>query len=387
MANRDINLFNAGGDRAKTSKRSPMTYMVLFALVVIVAAIGVLVYFNMKANTAESNYNKKIKIRDNYKATITYVDESGLAGEYKQVKSDIDAAEKINTFVEQDLNLYPHLTPTELADVKSLISKQGNFSFNDFDPDMPESFTPWDYEAIRATFYDNDVSEELANDRNLFYYALQKLAADQEEHSDQNIWYTYYRCYLVVVFIGGGQSLDLENICKGLIADTTINDDPTSPHEYTTPFSVFDMSAYEGDMSEYVPGKYARRPYEGEYYNIMLIPVKSVIERLFDELKRYSASLYDTGELDDVSYYSFDVSGLEFTNKELKFSLTLIGRQNDVEDEKVYHGYMDTLAHSPFFDVTNDVSISNVKREDGGNKLIYQVTLRYKGVEYKEEEY
>ena len=53
MAKSDINLFRAaGGERAKATKRSPVSIMLIVGLVLIVAALGVAAYFNIKVNSA-----------------------------------------------------------------------------------------------------------------------------------------------------------------------------------------------------------------------------------------------------------------------------------------------------------------------------------------------
>ena len=124
MGNRDINLFKAaGGERAKGAKRSPVTYMLLVTIVVVVAAIGVLVLFNMRANSAENAYKAKETILDNYnntKMNVLATDENGvsLASEYKTVRDDIEAAAAIGTYLDSVAALYPKASDSEIKAVK-----------------------------------------------------------------------------------------------------------------------------------------------------------------------------------------------------------------------------------------------------------------------------
>ena len=183
MGNRDINLFKAaGGDRAKGAKRSPVTYMMLITLVIIVASVGVLVYFNMKANSAEKSYNSKKNIIGNYDNTIINVKEEGdngvsLADEYRIVRDDIDAAAAIGTYIDSVSTLFPKASETEVKAVKDLLLGYGYYSVND--PVEDEDFEPWDIEGLRESLYEENA--DAFEGRELFYYALQRLADEQAD--------------------------------------------------------------------------------------------------------------------------------------------------------------------------------------------------------------
>ena len=178
MAKRDINLFRAaGGERAKASKRSPVSIMFIVGLVLVVAALGVAAFFNMKVNTAKTDYEKKLKIQTNYQRTINSNEIRALSDMYKTVLGDIESTAAINEYVETRSALYPAATEGEIAAIKETIlnnplGEAFSLNFPEDEEDM-SSFTPRPYEEIRASFY-SDEAEDFA-DKELFYYALEKL--------------------------------------------------------------------------------------------------------------------------------------------------------------------------------------------------------------------
>ena len=361
MANRDINLFKAaGGERAKSGKRSPMAYMTIFALVVIVLAIGVLVYFNMKANAAVKDYDDKLEIQDNYAATKIYV--KATSEEYIKVRKEIQAAAAINEYSEAVSALYPRATADELAAVKDAILNNTigeSFSFND--PEEGEPFTPLDYEALRESLYE-DSAEEIS-ERELFYFGLQKLSAEQKKDLKKNLWYTYYRGYLLIVFTGG-DGMGLPMLVDSLISGTGSMDG-------VAPFSKFEMQNDEFSDGYYTSAKYLSKVYESETYNIMLLPMKSVLERAFDLLEAHSAALVEQyGWEAQLEFASFGVTEIIFSNDTLSFTLTL-------PKENSFARYLDVFANSVFFTV--DDKVARYEGTPNGDYVNYPVILHYRG--------
>lgn len=358
MANKDINLFNAGGERTKTSKRSPMTYMVIFALVVIVAAVGVLVFFNMRANNAKSDYEKKITIRDNYNRTISYV--TDWATEYQEVHNNILAAAAINGYVEYASALYPHITEGELAAVKNTVLNNmlgESFSLNEAVEGEP--FTPWDYNGLRESLYEEGAEE--ITERELFYFGLQKLADEQEDRPEVGVWYTYYRCYLLIVFTGG-DGMGLPSLIETMVSES-------GTMEGNAPFSRFEMVNDTYTNGYYTPAKYLSKVYNEETYNVLLLPVKSAFERAFDILIAHSAALLEQGDNVAPEYSSFGVNEFKFTNDALEFVLTL-------PKDSSFKSYMDSFDASVFFEVPEDVM--GIDGVPAGDNIQYNVKLNYR---------
>ena len=360
MANRDINLFKAaGGERAKGTKRSPMTYMVMLTIFVAVVVVGVLLYFNIQASAAVSAYEESVAVGDNYARTKVYCAETSK--EFKQVESDLNAAATISAYVDQESAFYPHLTQQEVDAVKETILNGAYYSVND--PMENEPFTVWDYEGLRESLYEEGESE--IEDRALFYYAIQKLADEQKKYPASkrtNIWYAYYRCYFVVVFQGGnGDGLD------SLANNFLISESQTMAGQ--KPFSVVQMeneTYYDGN---YMPAKYISKIYNEDTYNIMLLPVKSVIERAFDILEAHTAAVVEeNGWENQLDLVAYGVDEINFTNERLKFKLTL---PNTVS----FKHCLDEFAASVFFNVSE--SVNRFESTTDGSTTSYEIELYY----------
>ncbi len=366
MAKRDINLFKAaGGERAKAGKRSPMSMMLVLGLVLVVAALGVAAYFNMKVNTAKNDYEKKQTIGSNYDRTINSSAVNQLSAEFNKVKNDIDAAAAINAYVETRSALYPTAKPDEVEAVKATIidNPLGEmFDLNEPDEEEGGSFTPRDYNAIRASFY-SDEAEDFA-DKELFYYALQKLADKQEADTEVNVWYDYYRCYFVTVFTGG-DGLGITRLISALASTNgTMNGQ--------TPFSRLIMPNDIYDDGVYIPAKYHTFIFEDETYNVLLLPMKSVVERAFDVLEAHANALVEQNDtMGQMELARYGVKDIEFTNSTLSFKLVLSSN-----DTALYTGFLDELDASYFFDVGDDVIIMDGDPTSGGYE--FPVTLKYK---------
>lgn len=377
MANRDINLFKAaGGERAKGSKRSPMTYMVMFAIFVVVLAVGILAYFNIKANNAVSAYDESVEVGDNYRATKIYC--KNASDEYLQVVADINSASRIDGYVEQTSKLYPHLTQTEIDAVKETILNDplaSSFDLND--PQDGENFDVWDYSGLRESLYkDREENEELAAmtdaELALYYFALKKVEDDQSKYPAKmrtNIWYSYYRNYFVMVFKGGDGEDGLVSLTYAMISDTITMDNQK-------PFSVLSMknnvynNLYDEDNPLYTPAKFVSKVYNEEVYNIVLMPVKSVVERMMDILEDFTDSMIESEGWETQSELArYAVDELSFSNEQLKFSLKLPPTVS-------FTGCMDQFAASPFFDVSE--SVKRFESTDEGDYISYEVILLYK---------
>ena len=363
MAKKDINLFKAaGGERAKATKSSPMTIMIVIGIIVVVLALGVGVYFNLRVNSAKNNFQKKEDIKNKYLSTRSYVRER--SEEYKKVITDIESAAAINEYVETRSALYPEATATEIAAVRKTIEENPlgeNFSLNI--PEESEPFTPWDYQGLRESLYAEDA--EPIEARELIYYALLKLADKQEEFSDESVWYAYYRCYMVVVFTGGDSSgMGLPTLIDALISSAGTMDG-------NAPFSKFEMDNIVFDGGLYTPAKYVALPFgEEEVYNVLLLPMKSVIERAFDILEGHSAALIEAnGWETQTELASYGVDNIVFENESLKFDLVLpVGSS--------LKGYLDEFDASVFFDV--DQSVVRSEGQPVGSGISYTVAMGFK---------
>ena len=364
MAKRDINLFRAaGGERAKASKSSPVSIMLVIGLIVIVIALGVAVYFNMQVNSAKTDYEKKLKIQTNYQRTLNSATIKELSKEYNTVKDDIESAAAINEFVETRSALYPAATDSEIATIKSMILDNPvgeTYSLNEpLDEDEEEEtiFVPRDYEGLRSSLYE----VEDFSDKELFYYALQNLAKKQEE-SEENVWYAYYRCYFVAVFTGG-DGLGIPRLISSLAT-------PSEAKSYQSPFCRYQMDNDVFDDGYYVPAKFQTVSYGEENYNILLLPLKTVVERAYDILAAHANALVEAnGWQGQTELAEFGMDKIEFTNESLIFTLIL---PKDASFSEV----LDEFDASYFFDVDKSVTRPNGENTESG--VAYPIVLKYK---------
>jgi len=363
MAKADINLFKAaGGERAKATKRSPVSIMLFVGLILIVVALGVAVYFNLQVNEAKNDYDKKLTIQSNYERTMKNGAVKALAKEYSTVVGDIESAAAINTFVETRSALFPEATEAEIEAVhRAILNFNTSYSLNDISEDEEEDFTPRDYRALREYFYDEEAEGNNFPDKELFYFALEKLQEKQEEDEDVNVWYAYYRSYLVVVFTGG-EGVGLERLVTTLVSYNEMGGQ--------LPFSKVTMDNDDYQDSTYVAAKCQSIPYNYENYNILLLPMKSVIERAFDILEaRAMAFVSDNTWAGREELAKYGVDDIEFNNEMLSFKLIL-------PEEIEFTPWMDAFDQSYFFDVSPSVYKSNGEMTPGG--VAYTITLNYK---------
>ncbi len=404
MAKTDINLFKAaGGERAKSTKRSPVTIMLLIGIVIVIAALGVAVYFNIKVNSANSDYAKLQKIQNNYSRTLADPDIEELSKEYKTVQSTIESTKASNSYIERASALYPEATKSEVKAIRNTIRNNpmgltytittspeedaedrgvvpGEESEEEYEEEEP--LDPIDYEALRAHLYDEDVD---VSDKNYLYSALEALQIKQE-NEDYNVWYAYYRCYFVAVFTGedGG----IPKLISAL-ADPT-----TGTMGGQTPFSRYLMEndVYVDDVY-YVPAIFESVPFDDVYYHILLLPLKSVIERAYDILSAHSNALVETNHWEgQPELAAFYVTDIVFNNEKLQFNLYL------PDDDALLEGYMSEIDASYFFDVDWSVVLTDGNKKEGSigsvlgydNLTVYfEITLNYKNrpeLETAEEE-
>ena len=357
MANKDINLFKAaGGERAKATKRSPVTIMLIIGIIIVIAAIGVAVYFNMKVNNAKNEYLKKESLRSSYENTISYV--ADTSAEFLKVTSDLEAAAAINAYIARESALYPEATETEIKAVKSTIVEEFAFSVND--PEEDEPFVAIDYEGLRASLYDEGVEIEK---KELFYYALQGLAQKQKKTPKENVWYSYYRGYFVMVFIGDADRQGLLNICERLISST-------GTMEGVAPFSRLTMVNDDfSDKTMYTPAEVLSKEYSDTLYNVIMIPMKSVVERVFDILEAHSRALIEeNGWQGQEDLAKYGVDNFVFENTGLKFSLIL-------PEKTSLPLYMSDFDASVFFTVSPSVLRS--EGEPVAHGVSYMIELEY----------
>ncbi len=361
MAKRDINLFKAaGGERAKGSKTSPMTIVAILAIVVISIALGVGVFFNMRANAAVTAYQKKEQIKSNYNTTRVYV--RATSQQYRDIIADIHSAQAINDYIEIASPMFPRATEGEVAAVKETILNNtiGNYySLND--PVEGERFTPWDYGKIAEEYYAEEVPEgaEGSENRQLFYYALKALEKAQNANPNVNVWYTYYRGYFTMMFTGGNSAIGVDTLVE------SFNESTESMNGYA-PFTEVEMDGYY-----YSAAKYTYIIYNDETYNLLLCPMKSVIERALDILEAHSEALVEQEgySADQEEFASFAIDALTYSRESLEFKLILPVNAS-------FPGYCHDFSSSVFFSVDNDVTETG---EQEGNYVSYSVKLLYKG--------
>ena len=373
MNKRDINLFKAaGGERAKGSKRSPLFYMVALAIVVSVLAIGVAVYFNTKVANTQSTYQAKQQTLANYQLTERQL--KSKAETYQSVIKNIQTANAIDGYIAGASKLYPHATADEVLAVKNAIfAFNSDYSVND--PVEGERFTPWDYARIRGDLVaDNADTDATEAQRNFFWIALQGLEEAQEKAPDTNVWYGYFRGYMVMVFTGGTTGVGLEAFAEGLNADNTAMNGKA-------PFMDMEVDGYSYAATQtlYIISNDVT-------YNIVMCPMKSVFERMFDILDAYATlqmqglsedqSIYVRYAVDNVVYLGSSPGESTGDDSEyLQFTL-ILPKFEGTDTQGLFSGYMQGFRDSVFFEISESITESG---QDVGDYYQIPVMLYFRG--------
>ena len=139
----------------------------------------------------------------------------------------------------------------------------------------------------------------------------------------------------------------------------------------STPFSKVAMQNDDYNDGYYVPAKYKMIEYEDTYYQIILMPLKSVIERAYDILSARSTALIEQNHWEgQPEYAAFEMREIVFTNEDLGFQLVLPATASMTD-------YMKEFDASHFFEV--DYSVT---RPDGEilseDSVSYPIKLKFK---------
>ena len=372
MKKNDINLFKAaGGERAKGSKRSGFFYVVVLAIVICVIAIGVAVYFNMRVSTEKASYAAKQQTLNNYQVTKKNKEIIEKSKKYQSIIANIETANAINSYIKNESKMYPHATDTEVSAVHDAILSYngGGFSLNDVDPESGERFAAWDYAQVRKDLYSEEanVTDIEESEKSLFYFALEALEQSQKASPDANVWHSYYRGYMVMVFTGADYGVS--SLAADLMNGSLLNGN--------SPFMKLDMDDHSIEKTGYIVSRDVT-------YNVMLCPLKSVFDRMFDILEAHSNDLKVQQGLSDAQtdFVSYAVDELTYTLPELdemsdrvqaglSFKL-LLPKENDLP------GYLDCFTSSPFFKVANPVKDS-AETSEASEYYIYTVELQFTG--------
>ena len=372
MKKNDINLFKAaGGERAKGSKRSAFFYVVVLAIVICVIAIGVAVYFNTRVSAEKAAYATKQQTLNNYLVTKKNKDIIEKSNKYQSIIANIETANSINAYIKNESKMYPHATETEVNAVHDAILAYngGGFSLNDFDPESGERFAAWDYAQVRKDLYSEEdhVTDIAASDKSLFYFALEALENAQKADPDTNVWHSYYRGYMVVVFTGADYGVS--SLAADLMSGSLLNGN--------SPFMKLDMADHVIEKTGYIVSRDVT-------YNVMLCPLKSVFDRMFDILEAHSNDLkvqqgLSDAQQDFVSYavdeLTYNVPDLDDAGDKVEPGLSfklLLPKENDLP------GYLDCFTSSPFFKVANPVKDS-AETSEGNEYYKYTVELQFMG--------
>ena len=357
MKKNDINLFKAaGGERAKANKRSNFFYIVVAAIVISFLAVGVAAYFNIQLAGVNSEYQEKNRTLLSYQTTKANKKVKAASEDLLGIVANEEAAALHDDYVNSTSKIYPHATETEKMLIEQYIL-DANIEYSVNDPQKVDSFTPWDYKQIRADLVADDAETDIIEDKYFFYYALKGLEDAQKKSPGTNVWNGYYRGYMVIVFTGGTPGYGVSGIVEEFLSGEFVDDailslgDEGKDLNADSPFMSLDVVGESTAKYGYVISRDVT-------YNIILCPLKSVIERMFDVLETHSRDLqtdagYSDAQKEYVSYYVESVEYETLTIEDggstdkvqpsLSFTLVL---PKDADAS----AYMDGFDHSPFFD-------------------------------------
>ena len=389
MKKNDINLFKAaGGERAKSVKRSSFFYVVVAAIVISLIAIGIAAYFNIMLMNNKSDYNEKLNTLNGLIATKNNKTVNVKSGELLDIIANKEDGKAVDSYIDSNSKLYPHATASEMAVVKqAILDQNSDYSVND--PQEDEPFTPWDYSQLRADLVAEDAQTDIDDEesRNYFYWALQVLEKAQREEPEENIWSGYYRGYMIIVFTGGTPGYGISDLATKFVQGTFVEDALDSLEETNVNVGSPFMSLEVEDHSTVKYGYIISRDVT---YNVILCPMKSIIERIFDILGSTARDILDENGLSEaqkefVAYFvesiDYSVGGIEESGSSdktepiVKFDLVLPKDQAYGD----FTRYMASFDGSPFFSVAKDVKEHGTSWGDNNDYYLYEVKLNFIG--------
>ena len=293
--------------------------------------------------------------------SIDYYKYNAPSDEYAAAMKAIERETAPDTYTESNSNLYPVATKAELAAIRDTITNNPyDIECTLFDG-TSDAKSP-NYAVLRECIYEEalDVASH-----DLVYDALRALEK-KERMPAADAWYAYYRGYFVTIFTG---NIDMGIPC---IIDALIDPDTPTMQGYA-PFStaVVSNDIYPNDI--FSAARFCSLEYEGTIYNILLLPMKSVIERAIDILDNVAEDITEH----EGSRTEYGIDNITSTNEKLSFVLYL---PEDVSLRR----YMEVFDSSPFFSLDLSVlqSEGDVFLENAPTlKVAYTITLSYRSSE------
>ena len=388
MKKNDINLFKAaGGERAKSSKRSSFFYVVVAAIVISLLAIGVAAYFNINLMNTKTEFDEKTQTLNNYITTKNNASVKAKAKEWQDIIANEEDAKTGDAYIAASSKLYPHATASEMAVVKqAILDQNSDYSVND--PEEDEPFTPWNYSQLRADLVAEEAQTDIEEEnRNYFYYALQVLEKAQKKTPEDNVWSGYYRGYMVIVFTGGTPGYGISDLATKFVQGTFVEDSLSSLEQTNVNVSSPFMSL---EVDDYSTVKYGYIISRDVTYNVILCPMKSIFERIFDILESTARAVLDENELSEaqkeyVAYFvekmDYQVNGIgeggSSEKEEPAVSFTLILPKDQAYGD--FTRYMASFDGSPFFVVSDNVKEHADTWDQNSDYYSYDVTLHFTG--------
>lgn len=374
-AKNDINLFKAaGGGKIKVKKR-PITFYLTWVLVfVFIACAGIIAYFVYATGQQETTLNDLKLLFGRYEATSNRTKDK--AEEYKQVINNIDQAEMIEQILAKTNNRYPDASDEEIAALLEVLQNTTplglsySYTVNQVDPETGD-YELYDFYEIQDAI-PMDIGD--GNGKNMYStwtYVLDEFIKVQEE-SDIPVWYVYYRGQMAIIFEGGGANGDgLNALCGSLYAGWSYSDSNYAP---------FSQLCVDGDVP-YNDGKYAYLTVGERNYNLILLSMKSVEERLFDILDERATYLQTNwGTEYPTDHFNYDVLNLAFNGKQLEFDLKLFNTSDKSKfaiDYVDYPGWTSAIFDSYCFNPPDDMQ--GYTNTDVGEYRIYHIILDIEG--------
>ena len=371
----DINLFKAaGGGKIKVKKR-PVTFYLSWVLAfVFLACAGLIAFLVFSTGQQETTLNDLKLLFGRYETTENRTKDT--AEEYKQVVNNINQAEMIEQMLAKTNNRYPDASEEEIAallDVLQNTTPLGisySYTVNQVDPETGD-YELYDFEAIQDAIPMDITDGNGQNMCSTWTYVLDEFIRVQEE-SDVPVWYVYYRGQMAIIFEGGGANGDgLSALCGSLYEGWSYSDGKFAP---------FSQLCVDSDVP-YNDAKYAYLTVGETSYNLVLLSMKSVEERLFDILDERTAYLQENWSVaypsDDFTY---DVTDISFTGKQLEFDLMLFNTSDRSKfeiDYVDYPGWTRAIFDSYCFDPPSD--IQGYTNTDLGEYRIYHIIVDIAG--------
>ncbi len=361
----DINLFRAAGGGRTKGKKKPITFYLTWVIVgVLLICVGLVVYFYLDVRNAKTTLEEMQALQKNYETTQRVT--TDLAGGYKAIENEIKQAELIESAIKAASSRYPAATEAEINALREVLLNTAplslTYSYTILTADEAGNFESPDYTALKDAVPLDATDNSAKNTYSQWIAVLNALETAQLDSFDP-VWYTYYRGQMAIIF-EGGDGVSLDALCRGLYSGWTYSG------IYYSPFSQIYL---DDPATLYEDNKGISMTIEDTTYNIVLMSMKSVEERVIDALDaKVEALATSYAAAYDADSFRYNIKSMSYSPGVFTFNLELFNTTKMAVNYVNLVEYLNALDSTGFFKVDNHVVYNNTESKE---YVEYEITL------------